>query len=165
MATSTEKSNNASATAASSGSDLNGGAAAAACQKIRARLANCAATHMAEHFNSNASPGEVTFEAGLVFDRRRPECRLTFRELITIAYRERISLGERGFYATPGLHFDAESGTGSPFLYYTNGCSLSEVLIDRFTGEMRVLRSDLLMDIGKPINPGIDRGQITGGFI
>jgi len=165
MPTSTEKSNNASATAASSGSDLNGSAAAEACRKLRARLAACAADHFAAEADAEPSPAAIAFHDGMVFDQRRPERKLSYREFIGIAYRERISLGERGFYATPGLHFDPEKGTGNPFLYFTNGCAVSEVAIDRFTGEMRVLRSDILMDIGRPINPGIDRGQITGGFI
>ena len=82
-----------------------------------------------------------------------------------LAYLQRISLGERGFYATQGIDFSWETSMGHPFLYYTNGCAVSEVLIDRFTGEMRVVRADVLMDIGRPINPGIDRGQLTGGFI
>jgi len=80
-------------------------------------------------------------------------------------YELRVSLGERGFYATPRLDWDWTSGRGTPFLYFTMGMACSEVLIDRFTGDLKVLRSDVLMDIGKPINPGIDRGQLVGAFI
>ena len=87
------------------------------------------------------------------------------RVVICRAYLERVSLGERGFYATPGVDFNRETGRGTPFLYFTNGVACSEVLIDRLTGEMKVTRADLLMDVGKSINPGIDRGQIVGGFI
>jgi xanthine dehydrogenase large subunit len=76
-----------------------------------------------------------------------------------------VSLGDRGFYATPGVDFNRETGRGSPFLYFTNGVACSEVLIDRFTGELAVTRVDLLMDLGRSINPGIDRGQIVGGFV
>jgi len=101
----------------------------------------------------------------MVFDVRKPESRMTFEQLVCRAYMERINLGERGFYATPGVDFNRETGKGHPFLYYTNGVAASEVLIDRFTGEMKVVRVDLLMDAGKCINPGIDRGQVTGGFI
>ncbi len=175
MPTSTARSNNASATAASSSSDLNGSAAADACSRIRERLALCAAAHFLNtRSDGDASGGadeesidasHVVFEDGAVFDLREPTRRLDFRELVDIAYHERISLGERGFYATPGIDFDAATETGHPFLYFTNGCAVSEVMIDRFTGQMKVLRADLLMDIGEPINPGIDRGQITGGFI
>jgi xanthine dehydrogenase large subunit len=78
---------------------------------------------------------------------------------------ERISLGERGFYATPEIDFNRETEKGEPFYYYTTGASVSEVLIDRFTGQLKLERADLLMDIGETINPGIDRGQIIGGFI
>ncbi len=136
MITSTEKNNNTSATAASSAADLNGSAAVDACRKIKARLA------------------EV--DAGR---------KLAWPELIQEAYHQRVSLGDRGFYATQGIEWDPERGTGTPFLYYTQGCAISEVEIDRFTGMTRILRSDVLMDIGKPINPGIDRGQMTGGFV
>ena len=159
MPTSTEKNNNTSASAASSSADLNGSAALDACSRLRERLAACAAEKL------GTSPGDVVFESGEVYDRRTPDRRMGFRELVDVAYHQRISLGERGFYATKGIDFSWETSSGSPFLYFTNGCAVSEVLIDRFTGQMKVLRVDLLMDIGKPLNPGIDRGQITGGFI
>ena len=136
MTTSTEKNNNTSATAASSAADLNGSAAVDACRKIKARLT------------------EV--------DRGR---NLPWRDLITEAYHERVHLGDKGFYSTQGIDWDVDKGCGTPFLYFTQGCAISEVEIDRFTGMMRILRSDMLMDIGKPINPGIDRGQMTGGFV
>lgn len=138
MITSTEKSNNASATAASSGADLNGGAAVDACKRIRARL------------------DEVERQQGGT---------LTWEQLVKAAYHDRVPLGERGFYATPRIDWNWTSGSGHPFLYFTMGTACSEVLIDRFTGEMKVLRSDVLMDIGRPINPGVDRGQLIGGFI
>jgi xanthine dehydrogenase large subunit len=166
MSTSTEKNNNTSATAASSGADMNASAAADACRRIRARLADVAARALVTRTkNLQASPATVEFEEGFAFDRRRPEHRITWRDLLNLAYLQRVSLGERGFYATQGIHWDAENGKGSPFLYFTNGCAVSEVVIDRFTGTMRVLRADLLMDIGKPLNPGIDRGQIVGAYI
>jgi len=136
MPTSTEKNNNTSATAASSGADLNGSAAVDACRKIKARLA------------------EV--DAGR---------KLPWKQLIKAAHHERVSLGDKGFYSTQGLDWDADKGSGTPFLYFTQGVAISEVEIDRFTGMTRIVRCDLLMDIGKSINPGIDRGQITGAFI
>lgn len=138
MATSTEKNNNTSATAASSGADLNGGAAVDACNRLRLRLDDVQQRH----------GGNLSWE-----------------KLIKAAYHERVPLGERGFYATPRLDWDWTSGRGTPFLYFTMGTACSEVLIDRFTGEMKVLRSDVLMDIGRPINPGVDRGQLVGAFI
>jgi len=138
MVTSTEKNNNTSATAASSGADLNGGAAVDAARRIRARM------------------DEVERKQG------RP---VSWEHLVKLAYQERVPLGERGFYATPRLDWDWTSGRGTPFLYFTMGTGCSEVLIDRFTGELKVLRSDVLMDIGRPINPGIDRGQLIGAFV
>jgi len=138
MITSTEKNNNTSASAASSAADLNCSAAVDAARRIRARLDG-----LEERLGKQES----------------------WKKLVKLAYHERVSLGERGFYATPRLDWDWTSGRGTPFLYFTMGTACSEVLIDRFTGEMKVLRSDVLMDIGKPINPGIDRGQLVGAFI
>jgi xanthine dehydrogenase large subunit len=76
-----------------------------------------------------------------------------------------VDLGARGFYATPGVDFNRETGRGTPFFYFTQGAAVAEVCIDRFTGEMRVSRADLLIDIGRSINPGVDRGQVVGGYI
>jgi xanthine dehydrogenase large subunit len=165
-ATSTDKNHNTSPTAASSGTDLNGAAAQDACRKLRARLAEFAARELADAAAGlDFSCENVRFENGTVFDARDPSRSMRFVELICRAYIERINLGERGFYATPGVDFNRETGKGHPFLYFTNGAACSEVLIDRFTGEMHVARVDLLMDAGECINPGIDRGQVVGGFI
>lgn len=162
MTTSTEKNNNTSATAASSATDLNGSAAVNACRKIKTAMAEVAATH----FNAaQPAPDRIVFADGYVFDERQPDNRVKWQELVGMAYRSRVSLGERGYYATPGIFFDWSKGQGSPFLYFTCGCCVAEVLIDRFTGQMKVERVDILMDIGKSINPGINRGQVIGGFI
>ncbi|MEA2570191.1 MAG: xanthine dehydrogenase large subunit [Acidobacteriota bacterium] len=165
MPTSTEKNNNTSATAASSGADLNGGAAIDAAQKIRARMAIVAANYFARVAGIEADVNHIIFDGGEIFDDRATNERLPWQGLVKMSYLERVSLGERGFYATKNLEWDAERGVGTPFLYFTQGVAVSEVEIDRFTGAMRVRRSDLLMDIGESINPGIDRGQITGAFI
>jgi xanthine dehydrogenase large subunit len=170
QATSTDKNNNTSPTAASSGTDLNGAAAVDACTRLRTRLMELAARMLGETASGICpEPSHVHFADGYVFDDRAPGApsakRITFKALVCQAYIERINLGERGFYATPGVDFNRDTGKGHPFLYYTNGVCCAEVLIDRFTGEMRVPRVDLLMDIGESINPGIDRGQIVGGFI
>ncbi len=159
LPTSTERSNNASATAASSGADLNGTAAENAALLIRARMAEVAA----EAFGG-AQGDAIAFEQGEVVDRASGQ-RIAFADLALKAYHSRVSLGERGYYATEGLSFDWDQPVNHPFLYFTNGCAVSEVEIDRFTGDLRVLRADLLMDIGESINPGIDRGQITGAFV
>jgi xanthine dehydrogenase large subunit len=165
--TSTEKNNNTSPTAASSGTDLNGAAAADACRRLRQRLAEFISWNVFcdVAVGLSPSPESIRFQDGYVWDDRAPQHRMTFAQVICRAYIERVNLGERGFYATPGVDFNRETGKGYPFLYYTNGAACSEVLIDRLTGEMKVTRVDLLMDSGKPINPGLDRGQITGGFI
>jgi xanthine dehydrogenase large subunit len=111
------------------------------------------------------SPEHVAFEDGFVYDTRCPSQRMRFGEFCTAARRDRIDLGARGFYATPGVDYNRETGRGNPFFYYTQGAAAAEVKIDRFTGELTVPRVDLLIDIGRSINPGVDMGQITGGFI
>jgi xanthine dehydrogenase large subunit len=164
--TSTDKNNNTSPTAASAGTDLNGAAALDACVRIRERMTAVAAGMLARPDDGLAAePSRVTFENGRVFDARAPERWVSFKDVCCQAYEHRVSLGERGFYATPGVDFNRETGKGSPFLYYTNGIACAEVEVDRFTGEMAVRRVDLIMDAGKPLNPGIDRGQIIGGFV
>jgi xanthine dehydrogenase large subunit len=166
MAASTEKNNNTSPTAASASTDLNGTAAVRACEVLRQRLTEAAARWLASYPDGlEPSPAHIRFEDGDVFDTRRPIARISFAHLVKLAYEDRVNLGERGFYATPGVDLNRETGRGTPFLYYTNGAAVAEVLIDRFTGDVRVMRVDILMDIGRSINPGIDRGQVIGGFV
>src|SRR3954467_891324 len=166
MPTSTEKNINTSPTAASAGTDLNGAAAVEACRTIKRRLRRFAASRLADtKMGLSASASHVQFRDGHVHDSRRPERRIAFGELCAEARRNRVDLGARGFYATPGVDFNRETGQGTPFFYYTQGAAVAEVLVDRFTGELRVPRVDLLMDIGRSINPGVDRGQLVGGFI
>jgi xanthine dehydrogenase large subunit len=166
MPTSTEKNNNTSATAASSATDLNGSAAVNACKKIKSNLAEVAARYFASReAGIGRYPDHIKFEDGIVYDERRPQNKLPFKDIVGMAYRARVSLGERGHYATKGIEFDWSAGKGSPFLYFTMGCAVTEVTIDRFTGDMKVDGIDILMDVGRAINPGITRGQITGAFI
>ncbi len=166
MPTSTEKNINTSPTAASAGADLNGAAAVEACRTIKRRLRRFAASRLADvKTGLSASASHVQFRDGYVHDSRRPERRIAFGELCAEARRNRVDLGSRGFYATPGVEFNRETGQGTPFFYYTQGAAAAEVLVDRFTGEVRVPRVDLLIDIGRSINPGVDRGQVIGGFI
>ncbi|HVT27013.1 MAG TPA: molybdopterin cofactor-binding domain-containing protein, partial [Lacipirellulaceae bacterium] len=166
MPTSTEKNNNTSPTAASAGTDLNGAAAIKACRSIKRRLRRFAADRLADAKTGfSASAVYVQFRDGQVYDSRRPERRVPFAQLCAEARRHRVDLGARGFYATPGVEFNRETGQGTPFFYYTQGAAVAEVIVDRFTGELRVPRIDLLIDIGRSINPGVDRGQIVGGFI
>jgi xanthine dehydrogenase large subunit len=166
MPTSTEKNANTSPTAASAGTDLNGAAAVEACRAIRGRLAAWAARQFAAaDLGLTESPEHVVFADGSIFDRRAPDQRLDFAAACAAARRDRVDLGARGFYATPGVDYNRETGRGNPFLYYTQGAAVAEVRIDRFTGELTVPRVDLLIDIGRSINPGVDMGQVVGGFI
>ena len=164
--TNTDKNNNTSPTAASSGTDLNGNAAIVACTALRERLADIAAKLLRDNDDGlMGEPTAVKFYRGKVWDVRRPGVVLDFQQVVCEAYNQRVSLGERGHYTTPGVDFNRETGRGHPFYYYTNGVACAEVAIDRFTGELRVPRVDLIMDVGIPLNPGIDRGQVIGGFV
>jgi xanthine dehydrogenase molybdopterin binding subunit/xanthine dehydrogenase small subunit len=166
MPTSTEKNNNTSPTAASASTDLNGTAALRACETLRDRLAQTAALHFASPTDGIAASAEhIRFEPAGVVDLRRPHQRLEFPELVRLAYEDRVDLGARGFYKTPGVDWNRETGLGNPFLYFTNGAAVSEVEIDRLTGELTVRRVDILMDLGQSLNPAIDRGQVIGGFV
>ncbi len=155
-ASDTSKVPNASATAASSGSDLNGMAAKAAAQTVKKRLIEFAADHF------KASQEQVTFHNNKV---QVGENTLSFTELVKQAYFARISLSATGFYRTPKIHYDRETLRGQPFYYYAYGAAVSEVVIDTLTGEYKVLRVDILHDVGKSLNPALDLGQVEGGFI
>lgn len=166
MGTSTDRNNNASPTAASAGTDLNGMAALDACRQLREGLNEVAAKALADPAAGRpASPEHVVINDGVVSDARAPHVQLPFARLCILAWLDRVSLGARGFYRTPGVDFNRETGQGTPFFYYTCGAALSEVAIDRFTGALRVVRSDLVMDLGAPINPAIDEGQVIGAFV
>ncbi len=166
MSTSTEKNHNTSPTAASAGTDLNGHAALHACEQIKERMAGFAAEQFADESRGlTKSPDDVRFENGVVYDRRAPDRRLPFANFCDAARRARVDLGARGFYATPGVDFNRETGRGNPFFYYTAGVAAAEITIDRFTGDLVVDRADVLMDVGQMINPGVDLGQLYGGFI
>ena len=112
-----------------------------------------------------AAPEHVVIDGGQVWDDRDGSRRIDFGEFCAMARRERVDLGARGFYATPGVDYNRDTGRGNPFFYYTTGAAVAEVTVDRFTGELTFDRGDLLMDIGRSLNPGIDRGQVIGGFI
>ncbi len=155
-ATDTSKVANTSATAASTGSDLNGKAAEAAAQTIRERLASLAAKEL------GGMPGDVTFVHGEV---RANGAAMPFAQLVNAAYLARIQLWSDGFYATPKVHWDAKTLTGHPFYYFAYGAAVSEVVIDTLTGEWKLVRADVLHDAGQSINPAIDLGQVEGAFI
>jgi len=108
---------------------------------------------------------EIKFDNNEVYLTSQPELHISFKQLIDKAYLERTSLSATGFYKTPGIYFDKENGKGSPFHYFAFGMAVSEVQVDTLTGYVKVLRTDILHDVGKSINEGLDRGQIEGGFI
>lgn len=155
-ATDTAKVPNTSATAASSGTDLNGMAVAVACDTIRNRI---------EAFLAKAegcAPEQITFADGHV---TWPNGRATFADIAARAYAARISLSATGFYATPGLEWNRAKGSGTPFFYFAHGVAVTEAVIDTLTGENRLLRCDILHDAGASLNPAIDIGQIEGGYV
>ncbi|GJJ03087.1 xanthine dehydrogenase large subunit [Duganella rhizosphaerae] len=155
-ATDTSKVANTSATAASTGADLNGKAAQDAANTIRKRLAEFAAKR------HDGDPATVRFEANFV---HVGEEAIPFAELVQKAYMARIQLWSDGFYATPGLHWDPKTMSGNPFSYYAYGASVSEVVVDTLTGEWKLLKADALYDAGNSLNPAIDVGQVEGAFI
>ena len=155
-ATTTGKVPNTSATAASSGTDLNGMAAIQAARTIKQRIADFLAREYQTHI------AEVRFVDGMVHIGAEA---ITFAEAAKRAYLGRVSLSATGYYATPKLKWDGANMRGRPFYYFAYGAAVSEVLVDLLTGENRLLRVDILHDAGKSINPAIDCGQIEGGFL
>ena len=155
-ATTTAKVPNTSATAASSGSDLNGMAAQNAAEQIRDRLIDFAA----EKYSVDRE--QVVFEPNRVLIGNR---RIAFDDLIKEAYLGRVHLSAAGFYKTPEIHWDRAAGKGRPFYYFAYGAAVSEVSVDTLTGEYHVDRTDILHDVGRSLNPAIDKGQVEGAFI
>lgn len=155
-ATDTSKVANTSATAASTGTDLNGKAAQDAAAQIRRRLVDVAAQAF------GVDQDQVRLANGLVHVAGQT---LPFFELVEKAYQARVQLWSDGFYATPGLHWDSKRMKGHPFYYFSYGAAVAEVIIDTLTGESRLLRADVLHDVGQSINPALDIGQVEGAFI
>ncbi|WP_421936023.1 xanthine dehydrogenase molybdopterin binding subunit [Phenylobacterium sp.] len=151
--TRTDKVPNTSATAASSGSDLNGMAALDACEQIKARLAAWARAKWGHDPVFTADGVQVGAD------------RFSFRDFVNQAYLARVSLSAAGFYKTPDIHYDRATHTGRPFYYFAYGAACSEVVVDTLTGENKVTRVDIFHDVGRSLNPAIDLGQIEGGFI
>ncbi|MEG3078937.1 xanthine dehydrogenase molybdopterin binding subunit [Halomonas sp. 5021] len=161
-ATRTDKVPNTSPTAASSGADLNGMAARDAASKLRERLFDFAA----EHYSEGLDREGMRLEDGmLIAGIGESERRIAWGELVQTAYLNRISLSEKGFYATPLIYYNRADGQGRPFYYYAFGAAVGEVSVDTLTGEYQVERVDILHDVGDSLNPAIDMGQVEGGFI
>jgi len=178
MATSTDKVPNTSATAASAGTDMNGAAVKNACDILRARLAPVALNLVAAEVTrlklksqidqsllTSAATEDLVFANGFVFHRELPDAKVSFAEVVKQAYLARVSLSATGYYATPGIHYDRAAGRGRPFHYFACGAAVTEVEVDGFTGMHRVLRVDILHDVGDSVNEGVNRGQIEGGFV
>ncbi|MCK9202913.1 MAG: xanthine dehydrogenase molybdopterin binding subunit [Bacteroidales bacterium] len=165
-ATNTAKVPNTSPTAASSGSDINGMAVKNAIDTLKSRLTDL----VVNEFKSRGSgkdilKGDILFENDQAFDRQNPSLSISFTELVKLAYINQVSLSASGFYKTPGIFFDRETGQGNPFHYYAFGMAVSEVVVDTLTGAHQLLRADIVHDVGDSLNPAIDLGQIEGGFL
>jgi xanthine dehydrogenase molybdopterin binding subunit/xanthine dehydrogenase small subunit len=186
MSTSTDKVPNTSATAASSGTDLNGMAVKNACDILRERLQPVAAKMLAAKHGREIPPENIlfandfVFEAGsqvaesiqmssqnpaLINEISRGETAIPFAKVVQAAYVQRIGLSSTGYYRTPEIHYDRAQGKGKPFHYFAVGAAVTEVEVDGFTGMMRILRADILQDCGNSINPGINVGQIEGAYV
>jgi xanthine dehydrogenase large subunit len=155
-ATRTDKVPNTSATAASSGSDINGMAVRAACAELRGRLER----YLCE--NHNVTEGQIEWLPNRV---RFGAQEMAWEELAKAAYLARVPLSATGFYATPKIHWDRAAARGRPFYYFAYGAAVTEAVIDTLTGENRLLRVDILHDVGRSLNPAIDLGQVEGGFV
>ncbi|HEY3591769.1 MAG TPA: xanthine dehydrogenase molybdopterin binding subunit, partial [Buttiauxella sp.] len=155
-ATNTGKVPNTSPTAASSGADLNGKAAEIAALTIKERLVD-----MLCHLHQ-CEPEQVEFQNGVV---KVPGRYFSFAEIANLAWLNQVPLSATGFYKVPGIHYDRAAGRGQPFYYFSFGAACSEVVIDTLTGEYRLLRTDIVHDVGNSLNPALDIGQIEGGFV
>jgi xanthine dehydrogenase molybdopterin-binding subunit B len=165
-ATNTSKIPNTSATAASSGTDLNGAAVKNAIDILKSRIAE----EMAKAF-SEKNPGNPTiqnsiiFQDDIIFDSIHPDRQMKFEEVMNLMRLRQISLSSTGYYRTPKIGWDKQNGWGTPFYYFSFGICVSEIVLDILTGRHTLVRVDILHDAGKSLNPLIDRGQIEGGFI
>jgi xanthine dehydrogenase large subunit len=183
MPTSTEKTPNTSATAASSGADINAQAALNAALQLKENLSKVAVAVFARPENLRGKPtagagtaaeidisqvsdfSDIEFKDGFVLSRKASHQKISFSDLLLEAYLNRVPLTAQGHFKYPGIFYNKETGQGQPFFYFTNGVAASEVSIDRLTGETKVLRSEILMDLGRPLNEGIDKGQVIGAFV
>ena len=160
MHTATDKVPNTSATAASSGSDLNGQAVKNACETLKARLAPVAAKLL-----ELDGPEEMVFADGEVFCRTAPHQRVPFNDVVQASYAERIALSATGFYRTPNISWDPATYSGRPFYYFAYGAAVSEVEVDGFTGTFKLRQVDIVHDVGESLNPLVDQGQVEGAFV
>jgi xanthine dehydrogenase molybdopterin binding subunit/xanthine dehydrogenase small subunit len=164
MPTATDKVPNTSATAASSGADLNGAAVRNACLTLRERLLPVAAEILSSKARRAVAASRIVLAGGKA-SVRGSRVSVDLAEVCRGAHEKRISLEATGFYATPGIHWDWSTASGRPFKYFACGAAVAEVEVDGFNGMHRVLRVDVVHDVGSSLNPGVDRGQIEGGLV
>lgn len=177
----TQRNGNASPTAASTGSDINGHAALNAAQQLKTRLTDVAVNLLKEKLHLNFSDAssensiasdriypearKIVFADDFIFDKRFPDAKLSFAEVVEAAYFQRVNLGAQGFYKTPDIFFDGKLMQGSPFYYYVYGIALSQVEVDLLTGVHKLLKVNIVHECGKSLNKEIDLGQIAGAFM
>jgi xanthine dehydrogenase molybdopterin binding subunit len=165
-ATNTSRIPNTSATAASSGSDVNGMAVKNAIDILKSRISEVAVAEFNTRFSDDKTIKEnIVFENNFLLDKVNPVRKISFPELLKIAYLKQVSLSSTGFYKTPGIFFDKEKGQGTPFYYFAFGMAVSEVMIDTLTGMHTLIRTDIVHDVGDSLVEGIDVGQVQGGFV
>jgi xanthine dehydrogenase large subunit len=165
-ATNTAKVPNTSATAASSGADMNGMAVKNAVDAIKVRVSEEVAKMFTEkNVDRPSTPSSIVFKDNIIFDTGHPDRKISFTDAMLQMNLRQVSLSASGFYRTPTIGWDKIKGWGKPFFYYAFGMAVSEVIIDILTGQHTLLRTDIIHDVGNSLNPGIDKGQIEGGFI
>ncbi len=165
-ATNTSKVPNTSATAASAGADLNGMAVKNAIDILKTRIAGGLAAIWNDRDPSVVShPGDIRFQDDTIFDAKHPERSVPFNKAMVPLNLRQIPLSATGFYKTPDIGWDKRTGRGNPFYYYSFGMAVTEVLVDVLTGQHTILRTDILHDVGDSLNPGIDIGQLEGGYV
>jgi xanthine dehydrogenase molybdopterin binding subunit len=165
-ATNTSKVPNTSATAASAGTDLNGMAVKNAIDTLKSRMAvTVAQIFSEENPNSPSSSDAISFADGVIVDSRHPDRQIPFADAMPLMNLRQVSLGATGFYKTPNIAWDKQRRMGRPFYYYAFGMAVTEILLDVLTGAHTILRADILHDVGDSVNPGIDLGQVKGGYV
>jgi xanthine dehydrogenase molybdopterin-binding subunit B len=164
MPTTTDRVPNTSATAASSGADLNGAAVRNACITLRERLLPVAAVLLSKKAGRAVPRSKIKFSNGKVSSRGLAAS-VDLAAVCQKAHQERISMAVSGFYATPGIHWDWSTASGRPFQYFACGAAVAEVEVDGYNGMHRVLSVDVVHDVGDSLNPGVDLGQIEGGLV
>ena len=165
-ATNTSKVPNASATAASTGADINGMAVKDAVDKIKSNIVEVLTSHFNSENNDSKTLAEnIIFENNFIFDKNNPDRKIEFSKAMPLVRFAMKSLSSSGFYATPGIKFDRDKGVGTPFFYYAYGMSVTEVEVDILTGKVDLLRTDIIHDVGDSLNHYLDIGQIQGAFV